>query len=67
MVWDAGTLLGCRLGGGGVEAAVELKRVAPDDLPAEALRQLDGQAGFSGSGGTQDDEELQIISPGRRK
>jgi hypothetical protein len=66
MVRDARALLGGGLGGGCVEMAVDLQGVAADDLAAELFGELDRQAGLAGPGGTEDDEEFQIISPGRR-
>jgi hypothetical protein len=66
VVRNTGTLLGGWLGGGGIEPAVELQRVAADDLSAEPFGELDRQTGLAGSRGTEDDEQLQTISPGRR-
>ena len=54
---DAEEVGGFRLRGRGVEAAVDLERVATDDLAVERLRQQDRDLGFSRPGGSRDDEE----------
>jgi hypothetical protein len=48
-------------GGANIEIAINLDGVAIDDFSVELTRQVNGQAGFSGSRGAENDNERPII------
>jgi hypothetical protein len=53
----------CRLGGSGVESAVDLKGVAADDLASETGSELDRQPRFTRPGGTAQAQERRTDLP----
>jgi hypothetical protein len=57
----ATAVLDGRLGRGGVQPAVDLQRIAADDLAVEAERELECQVRFSGARGPQDRQQPQRL------
>jgi len=45
------------LRGADVEVAIDLRRIADEDFAVEALGEFDGERGFAGGGGAEDDDE----------
>lgn len=65
VVGNAGPILPRRLRGGRVEPAVDLERVAADDLAADRFRDPEREVGFPGPRGTAEDEDRGQALPGR--
>lgn len=65
VVGNARPILPRRLRRGRVESAVDLKRVAADDLAADRFRDPERDVGFPGPRGTAEDEDRGQALPGR--
>jgi hypothetical protein len=65
VVHDPAAILERGLCGGGVEAPVDLDRVAAHDLPAEPLGEEHGERALAGSGGSQEGEEAYFLAARR--
>jgi hypothetical protein len=66
MVRDALPVLQGRLGGGHVEAAIDLEGVAADDLAAQELGETQCEVGLSGAGGAENRQQAQAFFRERR-